>query len=90
MRQEVYEAMKTRLEVREIRLGVHYVTFKASDPELNKGYGCFEHGWIDYIGERFEGKKFNLWNVAQHFHSILKWWADDLDERLVANPWPKK
>ena len=88
MKKEVYEAMKTRLKVKEIRMHVWYVTFLASDEELNRGYDCFKPGWIDSIGQRFEGR-FNLWNVAQHFHKILKCWAKDLDERLLANPLKK-
>lgn len=88
MKREVYEAMKTRLAVKEILLHVWYVTFKASDEELNEGYNPSEHGWIDTIGMRVEGR-LNLWNVAQHFHGLLKYWADDLDERLIAHPLKK-
>ena len=87
MKKEVYEAMKTRLKVKEIRLHVWYVTFLASDDELNRGYDCFQPGWIDSIGMEVRDKPFNLWNVAQHFHKLLKGWApDDLDERLIAHP----
>ncbi len=85
MRREVYEALKKRLTVKFVRIGVATIEF--DNEGLNDGFSCFDEGYIDQVVVQFGFVRFNLWNAAQRVHRIIRRFAPDCDARLIANPW---
>lgn len=84
MKRDVYEALKTRLTVKFVRIGVATIEF--DNEGLNVGISCFDDGYIDQVVVQFGFVRFNLWNAAQRVHSVLRRLAPGSDSRLVANP----
>lgn len=85
MRREVYEALKTRLTVKFVRIGVATIEF--DNEGLNDGFSCFDEGYIDMIKVELRSRRFSLWNAAQRVHQIIRRFAPDCDARLIDNPW---
>ena len=88
MTREVYQALKTRMSVKQIAIDRWHWEFDNSG--LNEGIDCFDQPFIDAMMQNVSTG--NIWNCAQmayrHLCGLHKP-DDNVDARLIANPLKK-